>query len=612
MNYLKTALCLIFTLFLTTRVIPGHAQLTKVNPDPGISGYLTAVDSAFVQNDTTRFNQLVRLEEVQSYYTSLVHKNIPRKSGSHRILRAYTDSAFVLLTGMVSFGNSGDETNSAVHYSGIYRLKKTNGNWQLQERIAFDRLNQITAQHIGLAVKPGEGMTVNDTLTINTNDPLGFVARLNHRAQFNDVLLNGKKVPYIFAGGLLWVASPLKQHQQLTLRYSLQVEKDEKNINSAYFGDTYGHVRNQYCWHPFFSYASPNDRAEFIVHCTVPKDYPLSTSLPQTDRIQGQLRIIEAKSENPTFALSMYYDKDWQVSRHQKDKTTLFIYATKDFEPSRDTLYQYFSAASDVLSSHFGEARSTYLGIVQDRSGGGNGWKNRSNNTIIAAAKGSYLIVNAPSPRAIFGHEVAHGWTTPNGEAANFLSEGWATYCESHLLANRYTDTIIKPFFASQRSNYLNGGYDGKVSLNSDYSNSGVSYGKGAWLFYMLEKQLGKIKFNSALRMFVRSDNQDNNTFIRLVSEAAGKDMAPFIRPWLQNKTIPLLSVKQLDHRLIIRQEGELFHFPLTIRLKFKNGTSVDKTIMIDSAEQNLDLPDTGLESYLPDPGNEVLFNLKR
>lgn len=608
-NCLHTFRSLILTVSLLTSVITGYGQVIK--PNIKIEESLTALDTAFVKNDTTRFNQLMPLEEIQSYYAELVHKNISRKAGAHKVLRIYADSAFVLLTGLPVFGNSGDETNSALHYSGIYLLKKNGTNWQITDRIAFDRFNQIISQHIGLEVKPGAGMAVNDTLTINVKDKNGFAVRLNHRAALSVVLLNGQKVTYSFNGGLLWVAAPLKQQQKLLLRYSLQVESDDKNVNSGYFGATYGHVRNQYCWHPFFSYSSPNDRAEFVVHCSLPADYPLSTSLPQTDRISGKLRFIEARSENPTFALSLYYDKEWQVSQQQKGKTNLIIYATKDFEPARDTLYRYFSETSDVLSERFGPARSTYLGIVQDRSGGGNGWKNRSNNTIISAAKGSYLIVNGPRPRAIFGHEVAHGWTTPSGPAANFLSEGWATYCESYLLANRYTDTVIKPFFASQRSNYLNGGYEGKTNLNNDYNNSGVSYGKGAWIFYMLEKQLGKERFEAAMRMFIRSNKQDVNNFMRLVSQEAGKDMAQMIRPWLENKTIPLLSIRQQDQRLIIRQDGDLFVFPLKISLKLKNGSYINKAIMINSREQSIDVSEIDFESYQADPYSESLFQLK-
>jgi len=600
---------LILTLSLLTSVINNYGQVIK--PNTKIEQALAAIDTAFVKNDTARFNQLMPLEDIQNYYAELVHKNISRKAGAHQVLRVAKESAFILVTGLPISGNSGDETNSALHYSGIYLLKKNGTNWQITDRIAFDQLNQIITQHIGLEVKPGEGMAVNDTLTINVKDKNGFVVRLNHRAGLSIVLLNGQKVPYIFDGGLLWVAAPPKQQQQLLLRYSMQVESDDKNVNSGYFGATYGHVRNQYCWHPFFSYSSPNDRAEFVVHCSLPVDYPLSTSLPQTDLISGKLRLIEARSENPTFALSLYYDKDWLVSRQQKGNTNLVIYATKDFEPARDTLYRYFSETSDVLSDRFGPARSTYLGIVQDRSGGGNGWKNRSNNTIISAAKGSYLIVNSQRPRAIFGHEVAHGWTTPSGPAANFLSEGWATYCESYLLAKRYTDTIIKPFFASQRSNYLTGGYEGKTNLNNDYNNSGVSYGKGAWIFYMLEKQLGRERFEAAMRLFIRANQQNVNNFIRLISREAGKDMAPMIRPWLENKTIPLLSIRQQDQRLIVRQEGDLFVFPLRISLKLKNGSYINKIMTINSREQSIDLSDIDLESYQADPYAESLFQLK-
>src|SRR6187402_2529921 len=170
--YPKPLFCFMLTIFLVTKAVTGYTQETKINTS--LTNYLAAIDSAFVHDNTTHFNQLVPLAEIQSYYAGLVLKKINRKAGAHRVLRVYADSAFVLLTGMVNLSNSGDETNSAVQYSGIYRLKKSDGRWQLQERIAFDRLNHITAQHIQLAVKPGEGMAVKDTLTISNNDVLGF------------------------------------------------------------------------------------------------------------------------------------------------------------------------------------------------------------------------------------------------------------------------------------------------------------------------------------------------------------------------------------------------------------------------------------------------------
>lgn len=590
---------------------PFSGKAQKVKGNVKLNNYLNLIDNAFEQADTVSFNKLIPLEEVKSFYAGLLKKDIRRKAGAHQILHVNRNEANVLLTGMVSFGNSGDETNSAMHYSGIYRLEREKGDWKIRERIPFDRSNEILKQFIQLAINPGVGMNIKDTLTIHVNDPNGFVMRLNHRANISGVSLNGKEVSYLFDGGLLWIASSIKKKQQLILNYSLAVERNEKNVNSGYFGDIYGHVRNQYCWHPFFSFSSPNDRAEFVVCASLPKDYPLATSLPQTDRIQDSVRLIEARSEIPTFALSLYYDKEWKVSGYKKDKTDLLIYATPDFEPARDTLYKCFSKADDLLNARFGPARSSYIGIVQDRSGGGNGWKNRSNNTVIAAKKGSYLLVNGANPRAIFGHEIAHGWTIPQGKATNFLSEGWATYCEAYLLASYYGDGVIQSFFTSQKANYLNGAYNGKARLIDDYSNSGLSYGKGAWIFYMLEYQLGSERFNAAIRTFIGSENQDIESLIKAMSKSAGMDMKPYIMPWLENKTIPLLTVIHRNNYLTIRQEGELFNFPITVRFKFKNGSFSDQTFEVNSREQSFILPENGWESYVTDPLNRLLFNLK-
>ena len=197
------------------------------------------------------------------------------------------------------------------------------------------------------------------------------------------------------------------------------------------------------------------------------------------------------------------------------------------------------------MEKHFGKPLGDFFGIVQDRSNGGNGWKNRSNSTVIASEKGSYLITDQPSPRAVFGHEIAHQWTNPHGEATNFLTEGWATFAESILLQSLYGDTIITKFFSSQKQNYMNGNFNGRYSLSEDYGNSGVSYSKGAWLFYMLEPQMGKEALSRAMARFTNVADQSISSFIVCMSSLADKNMAPFINSWLKSRVIPEISVKR-------------------------------------------------------------------
>ena len=398
--------------------------------------------------------------------------------------------------------------------------------------------------------------------------------------------------------------------KQLIIEYSIKVEKDEENTNSSYFGASYGHMRNQYFWHPFFSFSSPNDRAHFNIRCEIPKDYQLSTSLPQKDQISGDSRVITAKSELPTFGLSIYYDRDWAVNSLKKDQIEMVIHATKDFAPQHDALHAQFSKDYDTLQNAFGNPISKYFGIVQDRTGG-NGWKNRANSIIVAGSTGSYLITDKPNPRAVFGHEVAHGWTSPTGPATNFLMEGWATYAETILLKAVYGDSIVTTFFQSQKRNYLNGKFDGNKNLWDDYSNNGISYSKGAWLFYMLENQMVKDKFSVGIKNFISGGKHTIESFILAMSKAADKDMEPFLRSWLKSKQIPLLKVRHTNAGIEIEQQGETLPFQLEVQIKLKNGGSVNKTLEFLVGLKSLTIDEGEIESYILDPQHKLLYQLR-
>ncbi|WP_316751109.1 hypothetical protein [Pedobacter gandavensis] len=571
---------------------------------------IALIDTAFQKNNIGDFNNLVPIPDVQEFYASLINEKLTKQAGNSRIIRTDKNTAYVFLSGLALYGNSGDETNYSSNYTGIYKFERTSGFWKLKNRVNIDQANRIKTHHIKLDILPGKSIKIKDTLTLDVNDFFGFATKLNHRAKLENLSLNGSKVDFTFSGGLLWVNAKVKKNQKLLIEYSINVEKDEKDQNSAYFSEAFGHVRNQYFWHPFFSFSSPNDRADFILQVTIPKAYHLSTSLPQKESVAGDLRIIKAKSEQATFGLSVYYDKDWEVTTFKKDQIDLVVYATKDFLPGKEALYAAFAKDYDTLQKHFGKPLSNYIGIVQDRTGG-NGWQNRSNSIIVAGEKGSNLITDKPNPRAIFGHEIAHGWTSPTGPATNFLTEGWATYAESLLLSSVYGDSIINKFFKSQKRIYINNKFDANGSLWDDYSNSGVSYSKGAWLFYMLEHQLGKKNLSIAMRNFISSGDQSIQSFIHQLSRVAGSDMEPMLHSWLKSKEIPLLNIQQSGNQLKIRQERDVFLFPLEIKLKLKDGSYLNKVISINSQEQFLNIAGAEIDSYTVDPEHKLLLTIK-
>ncbi len=591
-------------------ILPTLCWSQQISAQNKLTHQLECLNSAFSAGDEKVFDQIVELSSLRELFASVVKENIKRAPGKFRIISIKGNTAQVFISGLFLHGNSGDETNTSTKYTGIYRFTFFEESWRLVERIEIDRLNIIKKQGLGMVVNPGLDVKIIDTLTIDVNDRLGFAAKLNHKAVLEKVLLNGLAVDYLFSGGMLWLNSQPKKNQQLIIKYSIEVDKDEKNTNSSYFGSSYGHLRNQYFWHPFFSFSSPNDRAHFKVHCQIPKSFQLATSLSQRDSLSGDNRIIIGSSEIPTFGLSIYYDKNWNIKTLKKDQIDLVIYATPDFAPSNALLYDQFSKNYDILRETFGNPISNYFGIVQDRTGG-NGWKNRANSVVVAGNSGSYLITDKPNPRAIFGHEVAHGWTNPTGPATNFLMEGWATYAESILLKITYGDSIVRPFFQSQKQNYLNGNFDGKKNLWDDYSNSGISYSKGAWLFYMLETQLGREKFLVGMRKFISADEHTIQAFIKEMSRAANKNMKPFIVSWLKSKQIPCLKVKSSKSKIEILQEGEPLFFQLEIQILLKDGTRLNKILDFKSGRQLLTLKEGEIESWIIDPNQKLLYQLK-
>jgi len=353
------------------------------------------------------------------------------------------------------------------------------------------------------------------------------------------------------------------------------------------------------------------------VRASIPSAYQLTTGIQQTNTVIGDQRIITAKSAYPTFALSMYYDKDWALTTLAKGNYKFEIFANKNFKPAPDTLYQIFSITNDLLVEKFGKPHGNYLCIVQNRSKNFPIWLNRSNDMIVAGNHGGFISTNrALSPLAPFGHEVAHAWTRPVGPATNFLREGWASFAEAYLLGRNFGDTTVRRFMDNYKSLYLKGGFEGKSSLWDDASNNGISYYKGVWVFYMLRHQLGGDVFDKGLNAFLQSKKQmDIDLFIKSLSRAAGKDVKNIIEPWLKSKQIPDVTFTMNGDRLSVSQTGDIFVFPIDVVFLLKNGKRVSRTLNVSEKLQSFQLDGFSkaeIQSIDIDPDHKLLIKIAK
>ncbi len=455
--------------------------------------------------------------------------------GLGRVVHREGDRATLVLSGILdSADGTAVETVQTLDLSGFYDAERTSGGWHVGGAHPLDAHNSIAAQDLDVRIRPGRGLDVEDTLTVEVGDPAGFAVRLNHAVELETVRLDGQPAEHAFGGGLLWVAAQPGEHR-LELGYIVDVARDSTaDPNSGRFAADYGHVRNQYFWHPFFDFQSEAQNADFTIRVRAPEEFLVATDLSQTETVENGTRTVVAQGREPTFALSLFYDRAWKPTRREVQGYRLERFATPGTPPSADSLAAAFRRSYSVLAERFGAPSGGYLAVVQSRAREGRGWMFRSNDAIaVPAGGGGRISSDGARPRATFGHEVAHGWTRPTGPAANFLREGWATFAESILLEDEYGPEVVGRFWENERVMYF-AGPDGRMSILVDPGNRGVAYSKGSWILRMLRDFVGPDGFRRGFARYMEipaGEPAGHEEFSAAMSEASGKDVAPSSAP---------------------------------------------------------------------------------
>lgn len=577
---------------------------------PSPAALARAVLERFAAGSTGAFDSIYPFPRGRGLVAYAAGRDLPRRPGVGRVVWTRGDRAVLALSGHVGFGNSGDETIFAEGFSGLYEARRgEGGRWMFIRRLPLDSAGRIRAQALDVTLAPGEGLRVIDTLDIAVTSGYGFATRLNHAVRLSSVRLGGRPADFEFGGGLLWVRTPPLERARLVLEYFVDVARDSATgPNSGRFEQAYGHVRNQYFWHP-----RGEEPSRFTLTVRAPAGYRVATDLPQTDTVVGSVRTARARSGSPAPALSLFYDRDWQPQVRQAGRLRLAVFATPDFAPAPDSLAAAFARVHGLLGGRFGEPQGGYVAVVQGRARPGAGWLYLSNGAIVAATQGGALIQDAPVPRAYFGHEVAHGWTHPTGPAANFLSEGWATFAEALLLADQHGPEVEHAFWENQRNRYHTGGFEGG-SILDDPLNSGIAYHKGAWIFRMLRHVMGEAAFRQGLRDYMgiaAGEPAGIEEFTAALSRAR-PGTGEFLRPWVEERAIPDLAARVEGARLIVAQSGPLFRLPLEVDLITPSGP-VRRTVTLSQREDTLFVGDVGtVTDAVVDPDRHFLVRRRR
>jgi hypothetical protein len=208
-----------------------------------------------------------------------------------------------------------------------------------------------------------------------------------------------------------------------------------------------------------------------------------------------------------------------------------------------------------------------------------------------------------------------------SGPAANFLQEGWATYCESLVLRDLYGVAAEHALWERLRTSYIGGqdrsgfqgGFEGRQSLLGDPDNGRIHYYKGSWIFHSLEHVLGDSLFDRGMRAFVRHAGYGANGYEELIddlSKAAGRDVASLVMPWLTERYIPDVDARVEGTSVVVTQSQPTapFDLPLDVELVTNAGV-VRRAVHLTARADTLDVRGlAAISDVRVDPGHHFLL----
>ena len=227
-----------------------------------------------------------------------------------------------------------------------------------------------------------------------------------------------------------------------------------------------------------------------------------------------------------------------------------------------------------------------------------------------------------------FVHELAHQWwgnaVGPKTWKDIWLNEGFSTYSE----ALYYEAVSGKEALQSTMMSKYSSDFSGSLAEPGPFLFTRTMYDKGAWVLHMLRWEVGDSNFFNTLKTYYESfkySNASTNDFKIICEEVSGKNLDKFFEQWvygkgqidLEYKTETLKSDEEYLVKIYLEQiqeEYEEYHFPLEVKIIFKDSTAKNVHYDIASRDTVLEIPATEIPVSIElDPNNWLLavINLK-
>ncbi len=307
---------------------------------------------------------------------------------------------------------------------------------------------------------------------------------------------------------------------------------------------------------------------------------------------------------------------EFHVKKREVGEIALFTFFTED-DPELEEIY--LSALQDHLGQYqkrFGPYPYKAMLVVATPLMEGLGFPGF---TLI----GERLLRIPNLPQTSLGHELLHNWFG-NGVYVDIDQGNWSEGLVTYLVDYRFSvaqrgAAAARRSLLEDYSIYTRSGREPSLTefrARESPEQMAVGYDKGAFIFEMLERRLGKDRFDQALRQLTRDRMFKKASWKDLQSAfeaAAGESLDPFFRQWVYGVGAPSLRIE--DARLspsarevVLTLTSEpAFRYDVPIEIKTDRETIITIVSLKESSQTVTLKAPSAIETVTVDPEYTLL-----
>ena len=227
----------------------------------------------------------------------------------------------------------------------------------------------------------------------------------------------------------------------------------------------------------------------------------------------------------------------------------------------------------------------------------------------------------------VIAHEIAHQWfgnlVTPSDWKYLWLNESFATYFGYGVVAHYYPDWGIWQRFlqgttatAMQRDALLENvaiEIPGGEHLVINTSTAPIIYNKGGSILRQVEGYIGSAYFQKGLRHYLHThayQSAESRHLWEAFEAASERPITAMMQNWVEQPGFPLITAVRQNDTLRLSQRrftylpnasGQTWLIPVNLRIFTSGGGSRVVSVLMDSTEMRLDLPEEAIAFKLND-----------